>query len=66
MTGHQALQVEIARARRAVELKEARYMGLVRASVAAEPVVWFSRDAELQRQFQAGFTDGRALLDASA
>lgn len=66
MTGREALQAEVLLTKRAVELLEARYMGLIRASVAGEPVLWFSRDVVLQRQFQAGFTHGRTLLDGAA
>jgi hypothetical protein len=34
---------------------------LVRALVADTSVLWFARDAELQREFEAGFDAGVAL-----
>ena len=40
---------------------EARYQGLVRALVSQSSVLWYTMDAELQREFEAGFDEGRAL-----
>lgn len=66
VTGREQLQADIAQAMRRVELAEARVMGLVRALVAVESVLWYARDAEAQRVFEEAFTAGRALLTTVA
>lgn len=62
MTTTARLQAAIAAAMREVEMAEARVMGLVRASHSATSVLWYSRDAERQRVFDAAFDEGRRML----
>ena len=61
MQAEGSLRVAIAQAQRRREVCDARYQGLIRALVAETSVLWFSRDAELQREFEAGFDAGLAL-----
>jgi hypothetical protein len=56
-----SLRVAIAQALRRREVCEARYQGLVRALVSSTSVLWYAHDAELQREFEAGFDAGLAL-----
>ena len=53
MTTIAALTQEIAKARRHVELAEARLYGLHRASVADTSVLFYTRDVQLQWEFEA-------------
>ncbi len=55
------LRAAINTAFRRRERCEARYQGLVRALVSQTSVLWYTMDAELQREFEAGFDEGRAL-----
>lgn len=55
------LRREIHAAFRRRERCEARYQGLVRALVSQTSVLWYTMDAELQREFEAGFDEGLAL-----
>lgn len=59
------LRVALAQAWRRRALCDARYHGLVRALVADQSVLWYAHDAALQREFEAGFDLGSALVDRS-
>lgn len=61
MSGDRPLREAIAAAMRRRDLCEARYQGLVRALVSDTSVLWYARDAESQREFEAGFEAGLAL-----
>jgi hypothetical protein len=61
MATDERLREAIAAASRRVEVCDARYQGLVRALVSDASVLWFARDVELQREFEAGFDAGLAL-----
>ena len=56
-----ALRNEINATFRRRERLDARYQGLVRALLADTSVLWYSTDAELQRDFEAGFNAGMAI-----
>ena len=62
MTMDDQLRVAIAQAQRRTAVCDARYHGLVRALVSDQSVLWYAHDAELQREFEAGFDAGRVLL----
>lgn len=61
MSDDRLLRHAIDTAFRRRERCEARYQGLVRALVSDSSVLWYTTDAELQREFEAGFDEGRAL-----
>lgn len=61
MSEDRLLRAAINTAFRRRERCEARYQGLVRALVSKTAVLWYTTDAELQREFEAGFDEGQAL-----
>lgn len=63
--GPAAFAEELRVAQRRVALAEARVAGLIRAQVADTSVLWYARDPERQRAFEAAFAEGRALLNGT-